>query len=203
MSKVLNNWRVYPVSAKSDELLIAEALAGNDASYSLLFAKYWKRVYMFLRKRVHDSHTAEELTQDVFVSAYKYLHTYKKELSGFYTWLCTIAINTASKRPYNSLNLEVEGYTSVTPESLYSTKQEFYLLLDVIGDLPEKQRKAVYMKHAHGMCYNDIGDALDISAGYAKKLVCTAKKQIRSRYDKRRELPNDGSVTALPETESV
>jgi len=186
-----------------DELLITQALAGDSKSYSLLFAKYWKRVYMFLRKRVHNSHTAEELTQDVFVAAFKYLHTYKKDLSSFYTWLCTIATNTASKRPYNSLKTEVEGYTSVTPETLYSTKQEFYLLLDVIGDLPEKQRKAVYMKHAHGMCYNDIGNALDISAGYAKKLVCTAKKQIRSRYDERRKLSNDGGATALSTTESV
>jgi RNA polymerase sigma-70 factor (ECF subfamily) len=168
-----------------DELLITQALAGDSNSYSLLFAKYWKRVYLFLRKRVHDSYLAEELTQEVFVAAYKYLKTYNKELSSFYTWLCTIAVNKASKRPYKALNIEVEWYTSVTPETLLNGKQEFHELLDVISELPEKQRKALYMKHSQGMCYTDIGVQLAVSPSYAKKLVYQAKKQIRSVYAKR------------------
>lgn len=158
---------------------------------------------MFLRKRVHDNHTAEELTQDVFVAAFKYLHTYKKDLSGFYTWLCTIATNTASKRPYKALNLEVEGVTRVTPENLLETKQAFYEVLSVIGELPEKQRKAFYMKHSQGMCYTDIGYALDISPGYAKKLVHQTKKHVKEVYDQRRELQDDGGAKALPTTEGV
>ena len=73
--------------------------------------------------------------------------------------------------------------TSVTPETLLNTKQEFSILLDMIGDLPEKQRKAVYMKHGQGMCYNDIGVALMCSSKHAKNLVYKAKKTLRSRYD--------------------
>lgn len=155
---------------------------------------------MFLRKRVHDSHTAEELTQDVFVAAFKYLHTYKKELSGFYTWLCTIATNTASKRPYNSLKTEVDGWTSVTPESLFMSKQEFDGVIAIVATLPQKQQRALYMKLYEGSCYNDIGYALGVSSGYAKKLVFQAKKHIRSECDKRRKLQDDGGAKALSTT---
>lgn len=169
-----------------DKLLIAEALEGSEeqkqSAYSSLTTKYWKRVFSFLRRRVNDNAIAEELTQDTFVAAFRYLHTFRGD-SQFYTWLCTIAINKASKRPFNSLKTEVDSVTSVTPESLLNTKQEFYQLLDMIGDLPEKQRKALYMKHAHGMCYNDIGVALCCSSKHAKNLVYKAKKTLRSRYD--------------------
>jgi len=181
-----------------DELLIIGALAGDNNSCSLLFAKYWRRVFKFVRARVHDTHLAEDITQEVFVSAYQYMRTYKGELSGFYTWLCTIALNKASKRPYKEFNLEVEGYTSVTPETLLTTKQEFFEVLDAISDLPERQRKVFYMRHAQGMCYTDIGYALNMKPNYAKKLVYQVKKQVRSLYDQRRELQDDGGNEALP-----
>lgn len=171
------------MSVKSeDELLIAEALEGSDKAYSSLTAKYWKRVFSFLRRKVNDNATAEELTQDTFAAAFRYLHTFRGD-SQFYTWLCTIAINKASKRPFDSFKTEVDSVTSITPETLLNTKQEFHQLLDMIGELPEKQRKALYMKHIQGMCYNDIGVALNCSSKHAKNLVYMAKKTIRSSYD--------------------
>jgi DNA-directed RNA polymerase specialized sigma24 family protein len=39
------------------------------------------------------------------------------------------------------------------------------------------------MKHAQGMCYNDIGVALCCSSKHAKNLVYKAKKTLRSRYE--------------------
>ena len=165
-----------------DELLIAEALGGSEAAYSSLTTKYWKRIFSFLRKRVNDNALAEDLTQDTFVAAFRYLNTFRGD-SQFYTWLCTIAINKASRRPFESIKTEVDSVTSVTPETLLNTKQEFHQLLDMIGDLPEKQRKALYMKHVHGMCYNDIGVALLCSSKHAKNLVYKAKKTLRSRYE--------------------
>ena len=176
------------MSVKSDDqLLIAEALEGSSesikqAAYSSLTTKYWRRIFSFLRRRVNDNASAEELTQDTFTSAFRYLHTFRGD-SQFYTWLCTIAINKASRRPFDSFKTEVDSVTSVTPETLLNTKQEFLQLLDMIGDLPEKQRKALYMKHAQGMCYNDIGVALLCSSKHAKNLVYKAKKTLRSRYE--------------------
>ena len=170
-----------------DQLLIAEALGGSSesikqAAYSTLTTKYWKRVFSFLRRKVNDNALAEDLTQDTFAAAFRYLSTFRGD-SQFYTWLCTIAINKASRRPFESLKTEVGGVTSVTPETILNTKQEFHQLLDMIGDLPEKQRKALYMKHVQGMCYNDIGVELKCSSKHAKNLVYKAKKSLRSSYD--------------------
>jgi len=171
------------VSVKSeDQLLIADALGGSEKAYSSLTTKYWKRIFSFLRRRVNDNAIAEELTQDTFASAFRYLHTFRGD-SQFYTWLCTIAVNKASRRPFDSFKSEVDSVTSVTPETLLNTKQEFAQVLDSIDKLPEKQRKALYMKHVQGMCYNDIGVALNCSSKHAKNLVYKAKKTLRSEHD--------------------
>jgi RNA polymerase sigma-70 factor (ECF subfamily) len=165
-----------------DELLIAEALEGSENAYSSLTTKYWKRIFSFLRRRVNDNAIAEELTQDTFASAFRYLHTFRGD-SQFYTWLCTIAVNKASRRPFDSFKSEVDSVTSVTPETLLNTKQEFALMLDMVNKLPDKQRRALYMKHVDGMCYNDIGVALNCSSKHAKNLVYKAKKTLRSEHD--------------------
>jgi RNA polymerase sigma-70 factor (ECF subfamily) len=175
------------VSVKSeDQLLITDALGGSEEqkqrAYSSLTTKYWKRIFSFLRRRVNDNAIAEELTQDTFASAFRYLHTFRGD-SQFYTWLCTIAVNKASRRPFDSFKSEVDSVTSVTPETLLNTKQEFAQVLDSIDKLPEKQRKALYMKHVQGMCYNDIGVALNCSSKHAKNLVYKAKKTLRSEHD--------------------
>jgi len=165
-----------------DTLLIAEALEGSENAYSSLTTKYWKRIFSFLRRRVNDNAIAEELTQDTFASAFRYLHTFRGD-SQFYTWLCTIAVNKASRRPFDSFKSEVDSVTSVTPETLLNTKQEFALMLDMVNKLPDKQRRALYMKHVDGMCYNDIGVALNCSSKHAKNLVYKAKKTLRSEHD--------------------
>ena len=170
---------------KSDDtLLISEALAGSENAYSLLTSKYWDRIYRFLRKRVNDNALAEELTQDTFVAAFKYLKTFRGD-SQFYTWLCTIAINKASKRPFNSLKTDFENITVDTPESIYETRQAVEQVHLLIEKLPSKQKRALLLKLEENMCYNDIATVLRCSPNHAKNLVWKAKKTIRSIYDQR------------------
>jgi len=171
------------VFVKSDDtLLIAEALAGSEKAYSLLTSKYWDRIYRFLRKRVSDNAVAEELTQDTFVAAFKYLKTFRGD-SQLYTWLCTIAVNEASKRPFNSLKTDFENITVDTPESIYEVHQKVQQVTSLINTLPHKQKKALLLKLEENMCYNDIAVILRCSPNHAKNLVWKAKKTIRSYYD--------------------
>lgn len=171
------------MSVKSDDtLLITEALAGSEEAYSLLTNKYWDRIYRFLRKRVDNSSLAEELTQDTFVAAFRYLKTFRGD-SQFYTWLCTIALNEASRRPLNSLKTGFENVTVDTPESIYETKQTVDQVTQLIDTLPAKQKKALMLKLEDNMCYNDIAVILRCGPNHAKNLVWKAKKTIRSYYD--------------------
>lgn len=171
------------MSVKSDDtLLIIEALAGSEEAYSLLTNKYWDRIYRFLRKRVDNSSLAEELTQDTFVAAFRYLKTFRGD-SQFYTWLCTIALNEASRRPLNSLKTGFENVTVDTPESIYETKQTVDQVTQLIDTLPAKQKKALMLKLEDNMCYNDIAVILRCGPNHAKNLVWKAKKTIRSYYD--------------------
>lgn len=174
-----------PVSVKSDELLVIEALEGSEEAYSLLTAKYWQRIFRFIRRKVNDSALAEEITQETFLAAFRYLKTFRGD-SSLYTWLCTIAMNKASKTPSHSLKTDVELHTAVSPESLLQVKQTLAEVSRVWAKLPRKQQRALYLREYDEMRYYDIGVALRCSEGYAKKLVYLAKRAIRKEVDDKR-----------------
>lgn len=177
---MLNSWHVVRVCVKSDALLITETLEGRESSFSLLVTKYWKRVFYVVRRRVEDNALAEEITQEAFISAYKYLHTFKGD-SSLYTWLCTIAINKSRVRPSRPLQIDSDIAITTTPESLLEIKQT---IVEIMKVLPIKQQRALYLKECEGMCYKDVGLDIGCTSEYAKKLVYRAKLTLRSSNDK-------------------
>ncbi len=170
------------MSVKSDGELIAEALAGHQDAYASLMNKYRTRIHRFIRSRVSDSSLAEELTQDTFVDAFRYLHTFRGD-SQFYTWLCTIAIRRTYTTPPKSIKAEADMVTYTTPEFLLSNKQSISNVAKVMKELPSQQALALYLKAYENKSYSEIADALTCSKGYAKNLVYFAKRHIRKELN--------------------
>lgn len=170
------------VSVKSDKELIAEALAGSQQAYSLLMSRYRQRIFRFVRRRTVNDAQAEEITQDVFMDAFKVLGSFKGE-SQLYTWLCTIAYRKASRQPINSLKSDSEMVSHITPESILSDKQDMKRVSDICDNLPLRQNRALLLKEYDGLSYMEIGAILGVSPMYAKKLVFLAKRTIRKELN--------------------
>ena len=167
---------------KSDKALIAEALGGSEKAYATLTSMYRQRIYRFIRRRVNDDAQAEEVTQDVFLDAFRSLGAFKGD-SPLYTWLCTIANRKCLRQPLNSLKTDVEMIDVVTPESLLAIKQRIKNVTDVCDELPNKQRRALLLKEYEGLSYLEISAILSCTPSYAKKLVWQAKRTIRRKMN--------------------
>ena len=163
---------------KSDKEVIAEALGGSEKAYATLTSLYRQRIYRFIRRRVLNDAEAEELTQDVFLYAYKELAAFKGDCA-LYTWLCTIAHRKALRHPFNDSQSTIDIVDVVTPESLLTIKQSVEQVTSICDTLPSKQRRALLLKEYDGLPYIEIAAILGCSPLYAKKLVWKAKKTIR------------------------
>lgn len=78
---------------KNDREIIKKYLSGDEAAFSELVKKYLQPVYSFVFRFVLDRDTAEDLTQETFLKAWKNLKRYDPERN-FRTWLFAIAKNT-------------------------------------------------------------------------------------------------------------
>jgi RNA polymerase sigma-70 factor (ECF subfamily) len=78
------------MSNKPDEYYIQQTLNGNVNDYAFLVEKYKHMVFTLTIRIVKSREEAEEVSQDVFVKAYKNLKNFKGD-SKFSTWLYKIA----------------------------------------------------------------------------------------------------------------
>ena len=74
----------------NDVDLIQRVLDGDQDAFTTLVNKYQKSVHALVWRKIGDFHIAEELTQDVFLKAYKRLSTLKRP-EQFPGWLYVIA----------------------------------------------------------------------------------------------------------------
>ena len=75
-----------------DALLVREHIAGDPKAFECLFRKYQTPIFNLVTRMVRGE-DAYDLTQDVFLKAYKHLRTFRGDAK-FSTWLFTIARHT-------------------------------------------------------------------------------------------------------------
>jgi RNA polymerase sigma factor (sigma-70 family) len=78
----------------NDAYYISKVLQGDKAAYSWLVNRYSEMVYSIAMKILGNTADAEDLAQEVFISAYQSLKDYRGS-SKFSTWLYRITFNKA------------------------------------------------------------------------------------------------------------
>src|SRR4051812_107850 len=78
---------------QDDNTLIQSVLRGNQSDFATLVERYQAFVFTLVRRHVSDKAVGEELAQDVFLKAYRFLGTFRGD-SKFSTWLYTIVHTT-------------------------------------------------------------------------------------------------------------
>jgi RNA polymerase sigma-70 factor (ECF subfamily) len=71
-------------------LLVVKAQQGNGKAFEQLFDRFQKEVYRMVYSRTRSQQDAEDLTQEIFIRAYKKISSLK-EAGRFRPWLFSIA----------------------------------------------------------------------------------------------------------------
>jgi RNA polymerase sigma-70 factor (ECF subfamily) len=77
----------------SDNEIINQVLNGNQQAYTVLVNRYQNYVFTLAQRMIKNREDAEEVAQDAFIKAYKFLVNFRGE-SKFSTWLYTIVHNS-------------------------------------------------------------------------------------------------------------
>jgi len=148
----------------------------------------WRVCYGFMK----NAEDAQDLTQEVFVKAYRNLEKFEGR-SSFKTWVYRIAINTCqnelrkrSRRPQESktpLETAAEYMPSSDNVEAASQKQaEHDLLVQSFKMLRPRESEILIMKDLEGRPYAEIAEELDISLSAAKMRVQRARDALSTTY---------------------
>jgi RNA polymerase sigma-70 factor (ECF subfamily) len=180
----------------SDDELIKQAQAGDADAFCLLAQAYERRIYSLALHYCRHHQDAEDLSQEVWLKAYRALPTFRSEAS-FYTWLRKIMINCflnhRRARPFGWGRQEddVAGSEAVAgseevfgPPRLEIDLQNRLALvkvMQVLAEVTPQQRLSFLLKHHEGMTYEEIAKELGCSAGSVKKSVSRTVMKLRLR----------------------
>lgn len=186
-----------------DNKLVREFIAGNDASFTKLVAKYKDPLINYLNMMIGDYEIAVDLSQETFLRVYKNITRYSN-IYQFSTWIYRIATNLAidemryRKRRgqvfYKNVWAKARRDEDQAPEyqlsdARYSPgdevlrKESRQVLQDAIRSLPEKYRTAFIMKEIQHLPYENIAKILRCSVGTIKSRLHRARELLQRKLE--------------------
>ena len=165
--------------------LINGAISGDADDFGRLYDLYVDRVYRHIYYRVGNTADTEDLTQQVFLKAWKAIGRYRKGTSPFLAWIMKISHNLIID--YYRLKKDVAYLddewafedTDSSPERLAEEHVTQQQLRKVILQLPYDQQQVILMSFIEGFTYAEIASALEKREGTIRVILHRALKKMK------------------------
>jgi RNA polymerase sigma-70 factor (ECF subfamily) len=157
----------------------------RELGFRQLIETYQKRVYQVIRRMVLIHEDADDLTQNTFIKAYRYLDKFEGN-SSIFTWLYRIATNETltflekkKKRFAFSLDDHQEKLESYIDQPGNLNGDQIQIRLQkALLKLPEKQRLVFHLKYQEELTYEQMSEITGTSTGALKASYHHAVKKI-------------------------
>ena len=191
-----------------DVVLIHRTLNGDDNAFAELVKKYQKQVHALIWRKIGDFHTAEEITQDVFLKAYQRLAKLKKPQS-FASWLYVIAANDCStwlrKKRLKTQPIEdtssalvekatYSGYV-ITENERIAAEAQRDAVKKLLAKLQESERTVITLFYFAEMTCKEISEYLGVSANTIKSRLSRARQHLKKEEPMIREALDNFQIT--------
>jgi RNA polymerase sigma factor (sigma-70 family) len=184
--------------AHSEQELVTAIRAGDDRAFEALYAQYRDRIFAFILSKVHDHGRAEDIAQEVFMSALRRLRSADQAIA-FKPWIYEIAKNACIDEfrrggRAREVPLEADGGEFVvdrqqspvssvpTPAAAVESKQRLDDLRGAFGGLSATHHQLLVMREFEGMSYDEIGQRLDMTRQMVESGLFRARRKLNEEY---------------------
>jgi RNA polymerase sigma factor (sigma-70 family) len=181
----------------TDHDLVQAVRAGDDHAFERLYHRYHRRIAAYIVGMVRDHGRAEDLTQEVFVSALRRMRQTDRTIA-FKPWIYEIAKNACIDAFRRSRRAEEVSYdaeegmgpadygklvaTSAAPEVAVDNKQRLDDLCGAFGGLSEAHHQILVMRELEGLSYREIGERLGMSRPSVESTLFRARRRLTEEY---------------------
>lgn len=200
MKRLLPAGQASEDQAAEDAELVDRFRAGDMRAFDMLLQRYENRVFNFTLRMLGDYQNSREVTQDIFLRAFRYLGNYRGD-GKFSTWLFTIASSTCKNAlAYYRIREKYRQHTtqdpeqttefdpvSVIPDITNAPERKLEqnamseMLTQAIKDLPETYRKVIVLKDVNDFSYEEIAEIAGVPIGTVKSRIARARLLLREK----------------------
>jgi len=178
---------------RPDDLLVEEARRGGREAFAELVRRHERRVYALVFRMVRDQADADDLAQEVFLTAFKSIASFQRG-SAFYTWIYRIAVNRSltflKKRRREKdrsefredLSVDGPGRDAVfSPEARSALNELRGRISEAVDALPDHFRASFVLVAGQGLSHAEAAEVLGCSENTVSWRMHKARKLLRSR----------------------
>lgn len=175
------------LAAQEDIALVERARGGDTAAFEALVRKYRNQVYALSHHFMHDREDAWDISQEVFVKAYRSLAGFRGEAS-FKSWLLRITANHC-KDQLKRRRLDVVPLDEAIggdgkdgpahPDRKVEMSELGRAIEAAVASLPPKHQMAFVLREYQGMSYEEMATAMDCNLGTVMSRLHHARKKLQ------------------------
>ena len=191
------------VANLEDRTLIDLSRGGDLDAFNELVTRYQNAVYGVALKMVRNTATAEDLTQDTFISAFRNIARFRG--GNFRAWLLRIARNATydylrrmKRRPETSIEENIDAFSNTfrasdpEPETSALTSELGRTITEGLMTLSEDHRLSIILVDMDGYRYEEAAEVMGVSVGTVKSRLNRARGRMRDFLKTRPEqLPDE------------
>lgn len=184
-------------SVPGDHDLVTAVRRGEDCAFEELFLRYRGRIRTYASGILADADRAEDVTQEVFISALRRLRKTERPIA-FKPWIYQIAKNACiDELRRNRLILEVpleqardraDGEGDLLsrepgPELAIESKQQLEDLRRAFRGVSDLHHRILVLRELEGLSYREIGERLGMSRPVVESTLFRARRRLAEEYE--------------------
>ena len=184
-------------SAPRDHDLVTAVRRGEDCAFEALFTRYRGRIRAYVSGILGDADRAEDITQEVFISALRRLRDTERPIA-FKPWIYQIAKNACidefrRSRRNREVPLEqgfewADGQDNLLsldpgPELAIEYKQQLEDLRGALRGVSELHNRILVLRELEGFSYDEIGRRLGMSRPVVESTLFRARRRLAEEYE--------------------
>jgi RNA polymerase sigma factor (sigma-70 family) len=172
----------------TDEQIMEAVKNGDLQQASVLFDRFYKRIFNFLARMTLDRDLAEDLTQNVFLRMIKYRNSFRGD-KRFQSWIYQVARNVFSDHYQANKNrksdftaIEKMGDYMVDNEESADQEEREKILHRSLAMLSDEQRELLVLTRFQQMKYEEVAVIMETTVANIKVKVHRAIAKLREHY---------------------
>jgi RNA polymerase sigma factor (sigma-70 family) len=181
----------------SDSALVAAVRRGDDRAFEQLYTRYQRRISAYVVSMVKDHGRAEDITQEVFISALRRMRETDRAIA-FKPWIYEIAKNACIDQFRRSRRAQEVSFdadevrpsdedrlvaSQPTPDAAVDAKQQLNHLRGAFDGLSDAHHEILVLREFEGLSYHEIGDRMGLSRPGVESTLFRARKRLTEEYD--------------------
>jgi len=167
----------------AERRLVRDAQQGDVLAFERLYRDNERKVFALCLRMTCDAALAEELTQEVFVRAWRKLSTFRGE-SAFSSWLYPMAVNLTlterrSRRRRDARVVATEDPARLEAAPPVPRPEQGFDLEKALATLPPGARAIFVLHDVEGRTHEEIATLLDLAPGTSKAQLHRARRLLR------------------------